>query len=265
MEASVSTQDIINSQQLVIDVFKSFRSELMQKYGNIEHNSKGDDSPVTELDIKIETVLKQKLQAAFPQIGFHGEETGDVIGTVDALWVIDPIDGTSSFIHGLPYCSNMAGLVVDGVTVASVIYLFAYDEMYTARKGEGAYMNGMPIHIKNNELNSSIIFSGSFAYKNLYPIFKEHKIGLYAPIGASGYEFACLASGKIQAVTKLRCGSMMHDDVPGVLLVQEAGGIIVSFEQDDYSYETLSFVACTPNISEVIKANHDIIKQVIAN
>lgn len=261
---SLSIDAIRESQQLVIDVFKDFREELMRSYGNIEHISKGDGSPVTELDVKVETTIKERLAAKYPEIGFHGEETEDVVGSVDATWIVDPIDGTSSFVHGLPYCTNMAGLVVDGVTVASVIYQFATDDLYTAIRGEGAYKNGERIYVKNTELDNSIIFSGSFAYKNLYPVFGPHKMGIFAPLGASGYEYTRLAQGSIQAVTKLRAGSQMHDNVPGVLLVQEAGGEIISFEDDEYAYDTLSFVAATPNVAKVVRDNYEAIEQLIA-
>lgn len=257
-------EKIIASQQLVIDVFKGFRDELMAVYGNVEHDSKGDGSQVTLLDIKVEDALKARLRAVFPEIGFHGEETEDVVGSENALWVVDPIDGTSSFTHGLPYCTNMAGLVVDGVTVASVIYQFPTDELFTALRGQGAFRNGERISIKNNELDDSIVFASSFPYKNLYDVFGRHRIGVYAPLGASGYEFTRLAQGNIQGVTKLRCGSKMHDDVPGVLLVQEAGGEIVSFEDGDYTYETINFVAGTPNLAVVVREAHDEIQRVIA-
>lgn len=260
---SVSSTAIRQSQQLVIDVFKGFREELMQSYGKIDHISKGDGSPVTELDIKVEQAIKQRLAEEYPEIGFHGEETEDVVGTVNATWIVDPIDGTSSFVHGLPYCTNMAGLVVDGVTVASVIYQFATDDLYTAIRGEGAYKNGERIYIKNTELDNSIVFAGSFVYRNIYQIFQPHKIGVYAPLGASGYEFTRLAQGSIQGVTKLRCGSQIHDDVPGVLLVQEAGGEIVSFEDDEYDYQTLSFVAATPKLAAVVRESFDDIAKLL--
>lgn len=260
---SVSRETIYQSQQIVIEVFRGFRDELMQAYGNVTHSSKGDGSPVTELDIKVENAIKSRLRADFPEIGFHGEETVDVIGTENAIWIVDPIDGTSSFVHGLPYCTNMAGLVVDGETVASVIYQFATDELFTAIKGEGAYRNGKRIHVKNTELDDSILFAGSFVYRHLYHIFGGHKIGVFAPLGASGYEFTRLAQGSIQAVTKLRCGSMMHDDVPGVLLVQEAGGEIISFEGDEYTYTTLNFIAASPNVAAVVRDAREEIRSLI--
>lgn len=259
----LSSAVIRESQQLVIDVFKEFREELMQSYGNTDHISKSDGSPVTELDIKVETTIKNRLAQAYPEIGFQGEETENIDGTSGAMWVVDPIDGTSSFVHGLPYCSNMAGLVVDGVTVASVIYHFASDELYTAIRGEGAHKNGQSIRVKNTELNNSIVFCGSFVYNNLYQIFAPHKIDVYAPLGASGYEYTRLAEGSIQAVTKLRSQSQVHDNVPGVLLVEEAGGEIISFEGDTYSYDALSFVAATPHVARVIRDNYDTIAHII--
>lgn len=261
---SLSVEGIRQSQQLVIDVFKGFREELMNSYGDIEHLSKGDGSPVTELDVKVETAIKQRLADEYPDIGFQGEETGRVEGRIDATWIVDPIDGTSSFVHGLPYCTNMAGLVVDGVTVASVIYQFVSDDLYTAVRGEGAYRNGRRIYVKNTELDNSIIFSGSFAYKNLYPVFQPYKIGVYAPLGASGYEFTRLAQGSIQGVTKVRAGSQIHDYVPGVLLVQEAGGEIISFDGTPYDYKTVSFIAASPNVAQVITEHHKEIQAIIA-
>lgn len=260
---ALSQEKINASQQLVIEVFKGFRDELMAAYGTIEHSAKDNGSPVTELDVKVEETIKARLQAEFPEIGFHGEETEDIVGSENALWIVDPIDGTSSFIHGLPYCTNMAGLVADGQIVASVIYQFPTDELFTAKKGEGVYRNGERIQVKNTELDSSLVFAGAFVYQHLSPIFMQHQMGVYAPLGASGYEFILLAQGKIQAVTKLRCGAQIHDDVPGVLLVQEAGGEIVSFEADEYTYETLSFIAATPNVAAVVRKEFDTIQQII--
>jgi myo-inositol-1(or 4)-monophosphatase len=260
----LSSSEITGSLNLIIDTFKELRPELMKYYGNIDHTSKEDDSPVTELDVKVETILKQRLAKAYPHIGFHGEETEDLPSTSDALWIVDPIDGTLSFMHGLPYCTNMAGLVVDGETVAAVIYQFPSDDLYTAIKGEGAYKNGEKITVKNTPLSDSLVFAGSFVYKNLYPVLRPYKIGVSAPIGASGYEFTRLAQGSIQGVTKLRCHSKMHDDVPGVLIAREAGARVISFEDKEYNYEAVSFVIGTPNVMAVIEEHYDKIHEIIA-
>lgn len=247
------TEDRDGSLQLVIDTFKELRPELLVHYGNIDHVSKDNDSPVTELDVKVETIVKTRLAEHYPSIGFHGEETADVASTSGATWIIDPIDGTSSFIHGLPYCTNMAGLVVDGETVAAVIYQFVTDDLYVATLGGGAYKNDQQIYIKNTPLNDSLVFASSYPYIHLYSVFKPYKIGMYAPLGASGYEFTRLAQGSIQGVTKLHCGSQIHDDVPGVLIAREAGAEIESFTDSDYTYDTLDFVIGSPNFMQVVR------------
>lgn len=244
----LTENEIIDSQKLIIDTYKSFTDELMQAYGNIDHKSKSDDSPFTALDIKVEKTLKLKLLDEFPDFGFKGEETPEVISKNGATWHVDPIDGTSSFIHGLPYCSNMAGLVVDGEIVASVIYLFATDELFTAVKGQGAYKNGKQIFVNNSRLSNSIMFVNSFALNNIFKYYSSSKVQFTIPKAATGYIFTQLAQGNIQGVTFMKGQTGMHDFIPGALLTLEAGGQIVSFEDDKYNYKCTKFLAGTPNI-----------------
>lgn len=257
-------QEIDASMQLIVDTFEELRAELLAHYGNIEHTSKDNSSPVTALDVKVESIIKAKLAKHYPHISFHGEETEDTFGTSNATWVIDPIDGTTCFIHGLPYCTNMAGLVVDGQTVAGVVYQFVTDDLYTAVKGRGAYKNGQRISVKNTRLDDTIVFANSFAYKNIYDVLKKYKIGLFAPIGASGYEYTRLAEGSIQGVVNLRNDAQMHDNVPGVLIAQEAGATISSFEMGEYAYDTLEFIVGSPNFIEVVDRHKDEIKEILA-
>lgn len=249
----LTQQEIDTSIKLVIDTFKEVRPELMQYYGNVEHVSKDNDSPVTELDVKVETILKQKLAEQFPHIGFRGEETDSVEGSSGAMWVVDPIDGTSCFIHGLPFCTNMAGLVVDGEPVAGIIYEFVTDTLYTAKKGDGAYKNSDRMSIKNQPLNNSVVFASAAAFTKTYKLLGEYKVNSFAPIGASGYYYNRLAEGNIQGVMKLRAVSQVHDNVPGVLIAKEAGAETLSFEGEDYKYDTLQFVIGTPNFIEMAR------------
>lgn len=256
-----SQQEIIGSHNLIIETFKGFRSELMRAYGKIDHYTKGDTSPVTLLDVKIETVLKDKLQQQFPDFGFKGEETDEVLSKNGATWFVDPIDGTASFIHGLPYCSNMAGLVVNDEIVASVIYHFAADELYTALKNEGAYKNGDRIFVKNTDLNNSFVFANSYAYKKVYKFFQPSGVKFYAPMGASGYFFTRIAQGSIQGACYLKANIKMHDTIPGALLVLEAGGEITSFNGSPFGYKCLDFLAGTHNICDLTKQN---LKEIVA-
>lgn len=250
-------QEITESHALIIDVFKGFRAELLESYGKIEHSAKGDESPVTLLDVKIETILKDKLLARFPAFGFKGEETEEVVGTNGAMWLVDPIDSTSSFIHGLPYCSNMAGLVTNGEVVASVIYHFTSDELFTALKGQGAYRNGERIFVRDTPLNDSYIFADAYSYKNAYPFYALDNVKFFAPLGATGYFLTRLAQGSIQGVSYLRARIKSHDIAAGILLCQEAGAEVVSFTDKPFDYTCLRFMMGTKSVCDLTKQHRD--------
>lgn len=221
---------IRNSQARIIDVFKSFRDETLAAYGNSGHTYKADNSPLTELDVKIETTLKETLKTEFPQLGFFGEETPPYNQNAAGVWHIDPIDSTLSFIHGLPFCSNMAALIVDDVVVASVLYLFIENNLYTAIKGEGAYKNANRLKIENQSLENSIVFADATSYKNIYPLFEPKNVRFYAPVGATGYFMCRLADNSIQGICYYGARVKTHDIAPGLLLVEEAGGQIENFD-----------------------------------
>ncbi len=253
----LSQLDITESHALVVDVFKGFRGELMASYGKTAYSTKSDDSPVTLLDVKIETRLKDKLLALFPAFGFKGEETEEIIGTNGAVWLVDPIDSTSSYIHGLPYCSNMAGLVVDGEIVASVIYHFATDELFTALKGQGAYRNGEKIFIQDVPLEDSCVFADAYSYKNIYQYYSPARVKFYAPLGATGYFFTRLAQGSIQGVSYLRANIKQHDIAAGILLSSEAGAEAVSFIDAPFDFNCLRFMVGTKSICNLTKQFRD--------
>jgi myo-inositol-1(or 4)-monophosphatase len=244
-------QEITGSHALIVDTFRGFRSELMQAYGNIDFSAKGDASPVTLLDIKIEIALKDKLLTQFPVFGFKGEETEEVVGPHNATWYVDPIDSTSSFVHGLPYCSNMAGLVVDGEIVASIIYHFVTDELFTAFKGEGAYRNGEQISVCNTDLNNSYVFADAYSYINVYDFYAPNGVKFYAPVGATGYFLTRVAQGNVQGACYLSAKIKQHDVIPGALLVAEAGGGTVSLTGQPFDYTCLRFMMGTKNICDL--------------
>lgn len=245
----ISQQQIIDSHALIATTFKEFRSALLDAYGHTDHNRKTDNTVVTDFDVDIETTLKKRLLQQFPEFGFRGEETDAVAGTNHATWYVDPIDSTLSFIHGLPYCTNMAGLVVNGEIVASLIYDFITDELFTAFKGRGAYRNGERIRVTNAELSDSCVFADAYSYKNAYSFFAPHDVKFYAPVGASGYFFTRLAQGSIQGVCYLNANIKQHDVIPGALLVLEAGGEAVSFTEQPFDYQCQRFMLGSKNIS----------------
>jgi len=103
---------------------------------------KDDDSPVTTADRKSETLIREEIRKMYPGHGIIGEEFGIENQNSDIVWVIDPIDGTQSFIHGVPFYTTLIGILVNGLPSVGVIYAPALDEMLSAATGGGALLNG---------------------------------------------------------------------------------------------------------------------------
>jgi len=241
---------ISDSQALVVGVFRSFREELLAAYGNITFSLKRDHSQVTELDIKLEHHLREELAQSFPLLGFVGEETGNHAGSDQPYWLVDPIDGTSSFIRGLPNCTNMAALIVDGLPVAAVIYDFVLDKLYTARRGLGAYCNERRLTVRERPVDQSAIYIDSFRMPPEYrrPL-RDNDVSVYRPFGASGRAYTLVAEGKIDGYSLLDGRASAHDNAPGVLIVQEAGGRIATKSGKAWRVDSKDFIVGTKSIT----------------
>ena len=248
---------VADSQQLVIDVFKGFRDELLGAYGNIEFSRKNDASPVTRLDVTVEQALKNRLLDSFPELGFRGEETG-VSGNDHQYWLVDPIDSTSSFIRGIPFCTNMAALIQDDEAIAAVIYDFVTDTLYTAVKGEGSYENGQRIYVNSNrQADDMFVYSLSgHKFNELRKTISSIGARSYYPIGAAGNSYIMLATGKIDGVAVLNTKTNAHDNAPGLLLVSEAGGKIISFD-GKLGVGVQEFITGTPAVIDLISQHEN--------
>ena len=251
---TLDNQQVIDSQALVVEIFKGFRDELLSVYGSAEFTRKADASQVTQWDVKVENTLSTALAAAFPAIGFEGEETGKK-GNEDTYWLVDPIDGTSSFIRGLPFCTNMAALVHEGIVVASVIYDFVNDVLFTAVKGKGAFRDGEPIHINTDrEQGNLFIYSMTKeGFGHIQEALNELSIRSLLPIGAAGHSYTMLAQGKIDGLVNLRYNNKgLHDNAPGMLLVEEAGAQVLPYDDNTGVYRS-QFIVGSPNVVELIE------------
>ena len=248
-----SDQSVLDGLALVQEVFKGFRNELLFVFGNIEHTSKSDNSPVTTFDVKVEEELKARLAESFPDIGFQGEETG-ASGNRDTYWLVDPIDGTSSFIRGLPFSTNMAALVHNEHVIAAVIYDFVHDAMYTARKSHGAFKNGQQIHVNTTRAAGDLIVYSLTRTKFglIQEAMAEIGIRLLLPIGAPGHEYVMLAEGKIDGVVVLSSSKGLHDNAPGLLLIEEAGGVLLPYDDQKGVYRN-QFIVGSPAVIDLIE------------
>lgn len=249
MHAGQLPAEFGDSSRLVIETFRSFRDELMASYGSIDYVYKSDHSQVTELDLRIERTLKQALADSFGGLGFLGEETGDSRTEDQPYWVVDPIDGTSSFIRGLPNCTNMAALVQDSQPIIGIIYDFVADRMFEAYKGQGAYVNGRRISIHDRPVDQAALYLQSFSAlpSVLRHELRVHNTELYRPIGASGHAYTLLAEGKIDGYVLLGSKKSIHDNAPGVLIAREAGAEVFS-PDGAWTVESSDFICATPSV-----------------
>lgn len=212
---------IASSASLIIEVFKSFRPKLLESYANIQTATKPDNSPVTELDIAVESATKQALATKFPELGFKGEESGSATNN-SSYWIIDPIDGTMNFVRGLPGCTNMAAFVQNNETLYAIIYDFLGDIVYAASKGSGAYRNGTKISTRR----SGAPFYATGTTTEVAQIQSAINDIHFLNFWAAGYEAILLATGPIDG--NFSFGQPKeHDCRAPILLCQEAGAELI--------------------------------------
>src|SRR5260370_24982943 len=135
---------------------------LYQK--NLQVTTKADATPVTEADVRAEEAIRSVLTERFPDYGFYGEETGQHAIDAQNVWLVDPIDGTKSFVRDCPFFSTQIALMREGRFVLGVSSAPAYGEVAWAEEGAGAFLNGNPIRgSRRGELSGSVLSTGKLS------------------------------------------------------------------------------------------------------
>lgn len=232
------TEDFLNAAEKHIRLcLQELRPKLLEAHGMIEHQLKDDKTVVTDMDVLVETTLRDQLQKLDAGIAFCGEETGSDYSH-ETYWLVDPIDGTESFVRGLPFSTNMVALVHQNKPIMSIIYNFFLDEYFLAIKGKGATKDGHPIHVSNRKLDRAFVIVSINGDRHpsaagLMDALK-HKAGNILRMAGAGYEFAAVATGMAEARVTYYGTGQAHDFAPGMLLVEEAGGRIGNLGRDTY-------------------------------
>lgn len=242
----------------VLPIVRSVRGILLPEWGKAGNIGKKTELPsdvLTVLDQKVENFLRDKLAEIYPDIEFVGEESG---GNRDRerFWLVDPIDGTGHYVRGLPFCTTMLALIEHGQVVFSVIYDFLNDDAYWAEKGKGAYKNDSPIRASSRKLEDSYVCCESKIYKEYNQAFLGkivRKACFFATVN-TGWEFAMIASGKLDGRVSFDPWGYDYDFAAGSLLVSEAGGIVANIRSDAYDYRNLNFIAVNPAIYEELQS-----------
>jgi fructose-1,6-bisphosphatase/inositol monophosphatase family enzyme len=254
-------QEIDTSLAAISDVFIQFRPVVLEQAGKSAYTTKAHDgSPVTDIDVKIEEAVLAELARRFPDTPVFGEESGYGGELPSAFWLIDPLDGTKSFIAGIPAFTHMAVLIQDSEAAASLIYNPSSNVTYTARKGGGAYKNGTRLELGAMPLPHEALSKERFFEPLNAFLQPEHIICKETPSGG-GYGFTLVADGSAAARFNLHSGGYTHDYAPGALLVREAGGSIIPVLDEVYTYETRSFVACHPALEPLVREHLPLLRE----
>lgn len=198
----------------------------------LELVAKADESPVTIADRDTETFIRRKLAEAFPEDGLFGEEFGVAEGRSGALWIIDPIDGTRSFITGNPLFGMLLGRVVAGVPEVGVVRMPALGETFAGARGRGAWLNGAPIRVRATKTLAEAMVYVNEAEKieaaDPARFARLCRAGHTRRMGYDCYPHALVAAGQIDLVVD--CGLQPYDYLPLIALVEGAGGVICDWQ-----------------------------------
>jgi myo-inositol-1(or 4)-monophosphatase len=236
---------------------------LMDYFGRVAIEYKGDVDLVTEADRASEKLIAQRLQKLWPEHGIVGEEGTRSETDAEYRWYVDPLDGTTNFAHSYPvFCISIALARRDGQLEAGVLYDPTRDEMFAAERGGGAMMNGKPIHVsKTATLAESILGTG-------FPSHKRHKnpnIHFYHQLtlrshgvrraGSAALDLANVACGRYDGFWEFNLNPW--DTGAGVLLVQEAGGTVTRFDGTPFRLDSREVLASNGVIHQELLTNFE--------
>jgi len=237
---SPELQAALDAAQAAAEVIRG----LYQK--NLAVHTKEDQSPVTEADVRAEETIRAVLSERFPTYGFYGEETGKHLVGAESVWLVDPIDGTKSFVRECPFFSTQIALMRGGRFVLGVSSAPAYGELAWAEQGAGAYLNDKPIRVSAvSELSAAIVSTG-----NLKTMTRS---GQWDRLGAlirrisriRGYgdfvHYHLLARGSLDVVIESDVNIL--DIAALTVIVREAGGTFTDLAGKDVTLATTTVLA----------------------
>src|SRR3990170_3866412 len=222
--------------------------------GGLKVRAKQARDFVTQIDDAAEQAILDVVRKAYPAHGFLAEESGASAGNEEYVWIIDPLDGTTIFIHGFPHYCVSIGIQHRGALAHAVVYDPGRNELFTASKGGGAFLNDRRIRVsKCTRLDEALVGTG-FPYKELTRLdlyssqlaqLMKNSAGVRRA-GAAALDFAYVACGRLDAFWEM--GLAAWDIAAGALLVQEAGGLVGDLSGEAGFLESGDITAATPKL-----------------
>jgi len=217
---------------------------------NLQVSLKGPANFVTMADRRAEEMLYADLTKARPGYGFIGEEGGHREGADKShIWIVDPLDGTTNFLHGIPQFAISIGLQREGTMIAGVIYNPANDELYTAERGKGAFLNDQRLRVAGRrQLGDCVIACGlphigrgDHALSRLEMTEIQNRVAGLRRFGAASLDLAFIAAGRLDGYWERNL--QPWDMAAGQILVREAGGTVSGIAGDDDPLKTGNVIA----------------------
>jgi myo-inositol-1(or 4)-monophosphatase len=249
---------------IMINAARKAGRSLTRDFGEVENlqvSVKGPGNFVSAADLKAEEIIHRELEKARPGYGFLMEERGAVTGVDNShRWIVDPLDGTTNFLHGVPLFAISIGLEREGQLVAGVVYNPISDELFTAEKGKGAYLNDrrrLRVAARKNVSDALITIGiphlgrpdGLFL-KELPGVMKE--VAGVRRTGSAALDLAWTAAGRFDAYWER--GIQPWDMAAGIVLVREAGGVVSDFSGGATMLESSQVLATNATLQKGLLA-----------
>lgn len=247
---------------MVQAAFKAGKS-LARDFGevqNLQVSLKGPGDYVSQADRKAEKIIREELMKARPTYGFLGEESEEIIGTDGAhRWIVDPLDGTTNFLHGIPCFAISIALERNGEIVAGVVLNPATDELFTAERGGGAFLNDRRLRVAaRKNLSDAVIGCGvphlGDGNHGKFLIELRHVMGEVAGVrrlGSASLDLAYVAAGRFDGFWER--GLSAWDIAAGILLIREAGGYATDLDGSNAMLESGTVVAGNEYIHKALR------------
>jgi myo-inositol-1(or 4)-monophosphatase len=195
---------------------------------------KGEIDLVTEADQASEALILKRIRSAYPDCAILSEESGASANSSSAVWIADPLDGTTNFAHGLPIFAVTLALVVDGAIEVGITYDPIYDELYTAQRGQGAYLNGERLRVSSTSTLDTALLVTGFPYdrrtnpNNNLQQFADFSLRAQGVLrlGSAALDLGAVAAGRLDGYWEFKINPW--DIAAGCLLVTEAGGQVTA-------------------------------------
>jgi myo-inositol-1(or 4)-monophosphatase len=240
-------------------VVRAGETQMARFGGDVRIDKKGAIDLVTEIDLQIEREFRATIAERFPShavLGEEFEETGDREARPPFCWVFDPIDGTTNYAHGLPiFCASLA-LEIDGVAAVGAVYDPTRRELFTAERGQGAWLNGRPIRVSGaTALIDSLLVTG-FHYNihrdatELIELFGEFisRARAVRRLGSAALDLCYVAAGRFDAFWEHKL--QPWDVAGGALIVEEAGGRVTTIDGGPFASRAGSVLATNRHIHQ---------------